>query len=1010
MKKVFSLLILLLSFAVLFAQEKSVAGRVTDENSEAIPGVTVVVKGTTKGTITDFNGNFKISVPVGKTVVQFSFVGFESQELDVSNTSTVNLKLKQSTIGLDEVVAVGYGTQKKVTMSGSVTTVTSKELLKAPVANMAVALIGRTPGLTTYQKSGQPGADGVTLRIRGMGTTNNTDPLILVDGVERDFTQLDANEIESFSILKDASSTAVYGVRGANGVIIVITKKGVQGPAKISITSNLSIQQPTRLPSKYSSVDFARLYNEAQLNDNPLATPTFSASDLEKYASGVDPIEYPNTDWKKVAIKPLALQQQHNITISGGTKKTRYFTSIGYFTQNGLMKDMAKEVEGRALNTNYNYDRFNLRSNVDVDVTNTTKIGVMVSGVIQNTATPNFDWGSVLGSSPVSYPIIYDHKLVVGTRYVAKGSVMAVNFGSQENNSNKIALTMTFNQKLDFITKGLLARGLVSYDSYYLQGVNRGQSAGQYSVVYQPDASGNIVQQLVHDDRSLLVTVGAPTYSRNRSTHSEAAIEYKNSFGSHHVGGLALVTLDKKWYTASTYISIPQTYSGVVGRLTYDYNLKYIAEINLGYNGSENFPANHRFALFPAVSIGWNVSEEAFIKNIISPDILNKLKIRGSYGIVGNDATGGRRFMYLDAEYTSGGGAMFGNSTSTAYSGYIEGKLGNPLVTWETATKQNLGFELAMFKNRFTLNADIFKEDRKDILSTRNSLPIHIATVTQDVFNLGRVKNHGFELEAKWQQDIGKFNYFIGGNYSFARNQIINIDEVMDPNNPNTWRTGRRIGENFGLIADGFFNNKDEVTRGPVMGVPTPGEARYIDVNGDGIVTVKDVTPIGNPEFPEINYGFSFGGGYKGFDISFLFQGTENTSKILSGRFQQPFAGQEGIMLAEVQQERWAPDNMMNASRPKLTLNYANPTSYLASTMWMRDGSYLRLRNVEISYRFEGKQIKKVLRIEGLRLYVNGQNLITWDKLKYIDPEGDTNNNWTYPQLKIFNLGLKVDF
>ena len=1010
MKKIFFLFSLILTFSAIYAQQKSVTGRVTDENNDPIPGANVVVKGTTRGTVTDMDGNYKLQVPETAKLLNVTFIGFESQDVNVAGKTRIDIRLKQSSIDLEEVVAIGYGTQKKVTMTGSVTTVGSKELMKAPVANLATALTGRTPGLTTYQKSGQPGADGVTLRIRGMGTTNSTDPLILVDGVERDFTQLDPNEIESFSILKDASSTAVYGVRGANGVIIVTTKKGVQGPAKISITSNFSIQQPTRLPTPYTSVDFARLRNEAQLNDNPLATPDYSATDLEKYASGVDPIEYPSTNWEKIAIKPFSIQQQHNMTISGGTKKTRYFTSIGYFTQDGLMKDMGKELEGRLLNTNYKYDRFNLRSNIDVDITNTTKIGVMVSGVIQNVATPNFDWQSIISSSPVAYPIIYDNKLVVGTRYVVKGSVMGVNFGTQENNSNKIALTMTFNQKLDFVTKGLLVRGLVSYDSYYLQGVNRSQSAGQYSVVYQPDASGNIVQQLTRDDRSLIVTVGAPTYSRYRSTHSEVAIEYKNSFGRHNVGGLALVTLDKKWYTASTYVSIPQTYSGVVGRLTYDYNSKYLAEINLGYNGSENFPANHRFALFPAVSIGWNVSEEAFIKNIVSPDILNKLKIRGSYGIVGNDATGGRRFMYLDAEYTAGGGAMFGNSTSTSYTGYIEGKLGNPLVTWETATKQNLGFELAMFKNRFSLNGDVFKEDRKDILSTRNSLPIHVATVTQDVFNLGRVKNHGFELEAKWQQDIGKFNYYIGGNYSFARNQIINIDEVMDPLNPNTWRTGRRIGENFGLIADGFFNNWDEVSRGPIMGIPSPGEARYVDVNGDGIITVKDITPIGNPEFPEINYGFSFGAGYKGFDISFLFQGTENTSKILTGRFQQPFAGQEGIMLAEVQQERWAPDNMENAVRPKLTLNYANPTSYLASTMWMRDGSYLRLRNVEISYRFEGKQIKKVLGIEGLRLYVNGQNLITWDKLKYVDPEGDTNNNWAHPQLKIFNLGLKVDF
>jgi TonB-linked SusC/RagA family outer membrane protein len=995
-------------------QKKELSGTVKDSKELPLPGVTVYVKGSTMGTITDNDGRFRISVPTDAQIIMFSFVGMKSQEFPIAGKTTFNVVMEEVAVEMGDVVVVAYGTQKKATMTGSVISVSSKDLLKTPVANMAAALIGRTPGLTTYNKSGQPGNDGITLRIRGIETTNGANPLILVDGVERDFTQLDPNEIESISILKDAATTAVFGVRGANGVIIVTTKKGVEGPAKISFTSNFSIQQPTRLPKMIGAETFCRMYNEAQINDVPTAIPRFSEADIQKYISKENLLEYPNNDWISLSLKPSALQQQHNLNISGGTKSTRYYTSIGYFNQEGLMHDFTKELDNRSLSNNYKYNRFNLRSNIEVDLTPTTKIGVMVSGIISKTLDPGFSWGGLLSVTPVSFPIAYDHKVVVSSINFAPSPIRgAIGQSIDEKSSNTLALTVNFNQKLDFISNGLSFRGMTSYDSYYAHNIARTQGYTAYLVDYLPDAKGNVVRQLTPAGEEYLVTDPSESWGRNRKTHTEAALEYKRSFDKHNIGGLVLTTFDKKWYTtgiSDKYYSIPMSYSGLVGRFTYDYSSRYLLEFNMGYNGSENFPASKRFAWFPAVSTGWNLTEESFFKNLISPDILDKLKIRGSFGVVGNDATAsGFRFLYLDSEYSTGGGAMFGDGTPVSGSGYIEGKLGNPAVTWETATKQDIGLELSMFNSKLTFTGDIFRSDRKNILTLRNTLPVSAAMATQDYYNLGRINNHGFEMEVRWRQNLGKFSYYLGGNYSFARNKILEIDEVKDPLNPNLWRTGQRLGQNFGLIADGFFNSADEIARGPVMGNPGLGDTRYIDINGDGIVSMKDLMPIGNPEFPEINYGIDLGGSFKGFDLSFLFQGATNTSKMMGGYFQKPFDVNGGMMDFTVA-ERWTPENALNAVRPRLTLNYANPNSYLSSTLWLRDGSYLRLRNVEFAYRFDRKLIKKLFGLDGLRIYANGQNLFTWDKLKVVDPEADANGSWTYPQEKIYNIGIKIDF
>lgn len=1017
MRKIIFLIFLFIPCLMLYSQEYIIKGIVLDETDMPAPGVSVVLKGTSIGTSTDLNGAYSLKITSGNAIIVFSYVGYLTKEVKFTGNTRINVKLESSAISLKEtvVVAVGYGSQKKNLMTSAVSTVGSKDLLKTPVANLATALIGRTPGLTSVQTSGQPGADGITLRIRGIESPNGSSPLVLVDGVERDFTQLDPNEIESVSVLKDAASTAVFGIRGANGVMIVTTKKGEEGPAKISITSNFSIQEPTRLPNMIDAATFCRMYNEALINDTPTAKPRFTEDDINKYSSKENPLEYPNNDWFKLILKPSALQQQHNITIGGGTKTTKYYSSIGYFTQDGLMRDYSG-VLNRRLDNNYRYNRFNLRSNVDVDVTPTTKVGVMVNGIISQTNDPQFNFNGnssgLLAATPISYPIIYSDKIIGSTvNFAPSPLTLAIGQNLIEKNGNTISLTLNLNQKLDFLLKGLNFRSMASYDSYYSHNISRTQGYILYYINYLPDENGNVVRQLSPQGENSLVTDPTDAWGRNRKIHGEAALEYRNKFNHHNLYGLILGTLDKKWYTASTYNYIPNAYEGVVGRFSYDYKSKYLLEFNIGYNGSENFPANKRFAWFPAFSGGWNVAEEDFVKKIISEDILDKLKLRASYGVVGNDASpNGVRFLYNNNEYTSGGGGYFGDVSHNYVQGYQEGKMGNANVTWETAAKRNFGVEVSMFKNKLSFSADIFRSNRKNILMANQSMPTHVVIYSpSDIFNIGETENHGFELEAKWNHTIGKFNYYVGGNYSFARNKWIYNGEVKDMNNPNLWTTGQRIGQNFGLVWDGFFNNADELARGPLIGTPGIGNARYIDVNGDGVVDTKDYMPIGNPAFPEINYGINAGFSYKGFECSVLFQGVSNVSKLLYGKFQKPFDQNGGMMDFEVA-ERWAPDNIANAVRPRLTLNYANPNDYLSSTMWLRDGSYLKLRNVEISYRFDPKFIKKALGVNGIRIYANGQNLFTWDKLKVIDPEGNTDDGWTYPQLKVYNIGTKIDF
>lgn len=999
---------------------RQIEGRVIDSKGDGIPGCAVMVKGTTVGMITDAEGKFSLTIPLDAKILTFSFIGFESQEINIGNKSSINVSLKEMTVGLDEVVAVGYGIQKKVTITGAVTQVKGAELLKSPVPNLSTALVGRTSGVMAVQNSGQPGADDVTLRIRGIGTLSNSSasPLVLVDGIERSFNQLDPNEIESISILKDASSTAVYGIRGANGVIIVTTKKGKEGKAEVSYSGNFSLQTPTRLPDFLDGYTFAKLYNEALVNDNPLTTLTFTNEELQKFKDQSDPLFYPNTDWLKLLMKDNAPQTQHNININGGTKVAKYFVSVGYLNQLGLFNEF-ESASGVSNNSSFN--RYNFRSNIDINITPSTLVNFhsggytsvrrSAKGTEQGLSVPLFS--RIFDSAPISTVGIWEGKIITldrsGNRNIIAESLAN---GFVDYIDNNLNLNLGINQKLDMLTKGLSVRGKIAYDNFYTRQRIFTINVATYTPIRVTDENGvetTVLRQ--NGEKADVVSDPMTSFSRMRQFYLDFAAEYNNSFGKHNLGALVLYNQKKRYYHTSSYPGIPLGYQDWVGRVTYNYALKYMLEFNIGRNGSENFPVNNRFGWFPALSAGWVITEEPFIGKLIDKNTLSYLKLRLSYGEVGNDIMGSARFLYFPGEYTSGNYGYFGEDP-VSYTSYVEGKLGNPKVTWEKSKKLDVALDMKLFKDQLSLTADYFNERRNNILTSRKTVPNYVAVTLQDAYNIGEVDNHGFEIEAGWNSKINKFDYWVNGNFSFARNKIIFMDEATNLNYPNLNATGHRVGERFGYVFDGFFNTQDEVLMAPLYfgKRPSLGDTKYKDITGDGVIDQNDQQVILNPAFPEISYGFSFGFSYKGFDFSTLFQGATNYSVVVRDRLYQPFATFGSAL--DIIENRWhadSPDNNANATFPKLSVGYGNPQNYYTSTLNTKDATYLRLKNVEFGYTFDKSALHK-LQISGLRLFISGQNLYTWDKLKIIDPEGDPSANMKYPQLKVYNVGCKVNF
>lgn len=1008
-------------------QGVKITGVVRDASTkDVLIGVTVSVEGTTIGTITNLNGEFTLTVPSPTSVILFSYVGYSTLRVPLNGQTYLEVELEPATLDIDEVVVVGYGTQKKATVTGAITSIGKTELIQSPVASISNALVGRMPGLLSVQRYGRPGDDASTLRIRGFGTfTGVQDPLIMVDGIETsNYNNIDPNEIESISILKDASATAVYGVRGANGVLIITTKRGKISKPKVSYTAQYATSRFTGMLRGLNAYQYATGYNLARRYDGYITggyTPAFSDEAIAHYIAHDDPIFYPDVDWYTYMFDKNSGQIQHNINIEGGTERVKYFASFGTFNQEGLIKhtDLIKDYDGTL-----RYKRYNIRSNFDFDITNRLSASVNVSSQIELRSGVSAPIQRVFeacwAGNPVSFPKPED----VGGRFVALDGVytsanpiswLLFNQGQgfQKNYRNYLNSSVRLNYKFDFITEGLSSHATVSYNNYNMQNILYSKTNVSYKAKRLPDNSVIFVPQ--NDPTPFGFS---ESFDKNRKLYFEAGFDYERSFGSHNVTGLLLYNQSKRYDPNLAYL-IPNGYQGIVGRVTYDFKGRYLAEVNMGYNGTENFAPGKRFGFFPAYSLGWVASEEPFFPQ---NRIVTYMKIRGSYGVVGNDQIGGSRFLYNPAAYTyMGNFYYFGEfgSNLQGYQGSIEGALGNPLVTWERAKKMNVAAEIYFLDNKIKITAEYFDENRDNILARRNTVPTIVAAQLP-AYNIGKMSNSGYEGDISFNNKMGQLNYWIKANFSYAHNVIEFQDEVPQKY-PYQKRTGQKFGQPFGLLTDGLFNSWEEVNDAnrPVYQYQNnkiqPGDIKYVDVNGDGLINDDDMVPIGYPSFPEKMYGLSFGGNFKGFDLSVLFQGAANVSVTYSRSFVQPFL--ESRNAPNYMVESWSYERLINGQRirfPRYNTGYSTAAAnWVASNWWTRDASYVRLKNIEIGYSFPQQLIKKV-GLDYLRLYVNGYNLYTWSKvLPGLDPESapaSSVNDDPYPVTRTINFGVNVKF
>lgn len=1035
---------------------------VDDRTSEPLVGATVKVKGSTIGTITDIDGNFALDIPdnISPIVFEVSYMGYASKEAAPAKTTGFTIRLAEDSQTLEEVQIIAYGKQSKMSVTAAISSIDTKELLKSPSGSVANALSGAVTGLSSIQPSGQPGAENPSIYICGTGSLSDelSKPLILVDGVERSFFQMDSHEIESITVLKDAASTAVFGVRGANGVVLVTTRRGVSGKPVISLNSSFGLTQALRNLKGVDSYTYATLYNEAQLSDNPSLTESqlgFSPFVIDMFRTNEDPIMFPNVDWNDYLFKNLAWQTQHNLTLSGGGERFRYFVSLGYLLQDGMLKQL-----GESYDPNYQYKRFNYRSNVDIDIAKSTLLKVNIGGHVGAKREPRTDelWRKVLWSTPFSSPGIVDGKLIsniYSNRYISIGERSCpldyyYNYGYNVDTDNVLNLDLALEQKLDFITPGLSMNIKGAYNTNYNVKASRTPSGADSmctpiylgsietpgmdfwdprfdrTIVYQTDGVSGLHEQMSYGEE-----VG-----RGRNWYGEFSLNYSRSFGDHDVSALFLYNQSKKYYPETKidgkvfYMDIPTAYVGYVGRMTYAYKKRYMVDLNAGYNGSENFAPDKRFGFFPAVSAGWILSEEKFMKK---QKVIDFLKLRASYGIVGNDKMENARFLYMAGAWSGyntvakgQGSWQFGKDGGTGLlPDAKENTMGNPDVTWEKVAKQNYGIDLKMFDSRLSLTADVFFEKRKDILSTRNTLPA-ITDINLPKINLGKVNNHGYELSLGWNDRAGKVDYWLKANVSYAKNKIIYMDEVV-PNEPYMAETGRSTGLTYGYIFDRFLQKDDfdadgnlkkdengrQILPQMALGTPRPGDALFKDLNGDGVINGDDKTRFGYAERPDYVFGFLGGLKWKNFEFSMQWTAAMNASRILDGEYRNAFGSTNSRMLLKfLADERWTEENP-NSRFPRLT--FMNKSHYLqTSDLWLMNGSYLRLKTAEISYTLPQKDFLKKVGIESVRFYCNGYNLLTlFSDLNDIDidPEGVTdggNNN--YPNIRIYNFGVNISF
>lgn len=1008
-----------------------VSGTVTDGSSgDPLPGVNVIVRGTTIGTSTNKDGKYSLNVPSAQDTLVFSFIGFKNQQIPIRGRDVVNITMQPTTLSGQQITVVGYGEQSTETLTGSISSVSSSEVSKVPVGNLGNTLLGKTPGLQAVQTTSLPGESGPSIFIRGVSSlsADASHPIFVIDGdiVQngRAFGQLDPDNIQSISVLKDASATAVYGVEGANGVIVVKTKRGRNGAPKISVNTSVGLQAPTVTQQFVDSYTYARAYNEAQETDG--IDPShyrFDTEALNAFKYHTHPIVYADMNWEDYLTKPVAPQTRTNINISGGTQDVQYYIAAGFLRQDGFLKDFPSSPSVHDFNPSYN--RYNLRSNLDIDVTKTTQLSITASGRVGTAIRARSgNWLGIYSSTPFSGAGIVDGKIVTSNRLNIAGRRANVTprlFGSgyNKNIENTLNLHLSGDQKLNFITKGLEFQLKGAYKSYYTEYKHRYSDYAYYQPFFRTDldptapGDSSVVYQKIGSDGILNYS---ESYSRDRDWYIEGRLHYERQIGPHDFEGLLLYSQRQNYYPSS-YTSIPRRLVTTVSRINYNYKRRYLLELSMGYNGSQNFAEGHRFGFFPAVSAGWILTNEPFMKDV---GVLDFLKLRASYGVVGNDQEIGR-FLYLPDQYnSSAGGYNFGNDVPQNKPGVSEGRIGNHAITWEKSKKQNYGIDVRILNDRLKMSFDYFRERRSNILTTRNTIPNYVAA-DLPAANIGKVENHGYEAQIKWQQQVGDFFYSIGGNVSFARNKILYMDEIPKPF-PYLEQTGRPVGQKFGYVFDGYYTQDEIDHLGNGVAKPTwevkPGFLKFKDLNGDGILDSNDQMPVGYPQSsPEYTFGSDVNLGYKGISLSMTWAAATHVSEqIQYSPYQTPFGGGNNYSVMKWQWEgRWTPEKGQNATYPRFSLDALQQRNNKNADYWMADASYIRLKSIEISYSFNRELLQRLgLGLRDARVYLSGYNLLTFSGMmdKYsIDPEQNgTNYQAQYPVMKTYNFGIKLDF
>jgi TonB-linked SusC/RagA family outer membrane protein len=1008
-KKQKSNIVLLFSKEVAESEQVQIAstsGLITDANGEAIISASVSVNGTTIGTVTDTSGKFSLEVP-SNAVLTVSYMGYKTQEINVNGKSDFQITLLEDENLLDDVVVVGYGTQKKLSITGAVSTALVSKLQSISTPSLSNTLAGSMSGIITRQTSGEPGNDASQIFIRGMGTWVNRNPLTLVDGIERDLNMINAQEIESITMLKDASATAVYGVRGANGVILITTKRGVEGRPKVEFRTENAVLSALRMPNYVNGFEYANLVNEALVYSGK--TKRYRNSELNKFITGSDPYLYPDVNWVDEVLNKNAYQSINNLNVSGGNQIVKYYVNIGYTKQTGLYKEDSRNP----YRTNADVTRYNFRSNIDVKVNKHFDLNMGIGGIIQHNYYPGVLSSEIFYSIKVIPPIQYqpinpDGSIAGGTAYLADNPwAMATQTGYDRQDRNTIQ--GTFTGKLDlseWITKGLSLKGTFSYDHFaYFHNVRYKEYGTK---LYKPDANGNEQYIAGREEKPMSYWVGKEA---NRSVYAEIAANYDRAFDLHKISALFLA--NRREYvnlgTDNYRTNLPYHRQGLAGRLTYNYNDRYLTELNFGYNGSENFPKGKRYGFFPSISAGWIVSGENFWNNFAQ---ISHLKLRGSFGQVGNDEIGGTRFLYENIYGSSTYGNWFGSS-QTAYPGLGETQIGNPNVTWEVATKSDVGLDIHFFNNKLQIQLDGFLELRKGILLRRQGTTPEFSGIEATVIpyaNLGKVENKGIDGMIDYSDKSGDFFWSLKGTFTFARNKVLYNDEAK-PKYPYQSGIGKKIDQPFGLIAIGFFKDQDDINNSPrqtFMSVVKPGDIKYADVNHDEVIDNYDAVTIGYPRTPEIVAGLGASMIWKNWELSLFFNGVTSTSIFIEG--ESIYAFQRGLgtynILREYYDNRWTPENP-NAKYPAVS-EMENPNNNQRSSLYLRDASYLRLKSAEIAYRIPKKAIER-LKLDNVRFFINGMNLFTWDKLKIINPESDYGTG-SYPLQRSINLGLQIGF